>query len=52
MSAEGFRRELHAAAALGQVRIARIRPMPLPLDFPPPPGQPWHLKAERIEVAR
>jgi 23S rRNA (cytosine1962-C5)-methyltransferase len=51
MSAELFRRELAAAAREVGREIARMKTMPPPLDFPPPPGEPWHLKSERIELS-
>jgi 23S rRNA G2069 N7-methylase RlmK/C1962 C5-methylase RlmI len=51
MSAELFRRELIAAARDAGREVARMKTMAPPLDFPPRPGEPWHLKSERIEVS-
>jgi len=51
MNAAAFRRVLAAAARDARREVAKIRAMPLPLDHPPPPGEPWHLKRELVTLA-
>jgi len=49
LSHEAFRRMLSAAARDARRRVAKVKALPLPLDHPPPPGEPWHLKRELVE---
>ncbi len=46
-----LRRQLTAAASHAGHEVQRMTALPDPIDFPPPPGQPCHLKSFWIEVA-
>src|SRR5690606_10502368 len=49
---EKLRRQLEHAARLAGREVLRMTELPCPTDFPPPPGQPCHLKRVRVEVGR
>jgi 23S rRNA (cytosine1962-C5)-methyltransferase len=51
MSEAAFRSLLEGAARDARRDARAVRMMPNPLDHPPPPGEPWHLKNVRIELA-
>jgi 23S rRNA (cytosine1962-C5)-methyltransferase len=51
MSHEAFRRTLTSAARTVGRTVAKVRALTPPLDHPPPPGEPWHLKRELVELA-
>ncbi len=52
MTPEQFRRTLSAAAREAQKPVVKLRSLPLPLDHPPVPGEPWHLKSELVTLAK
>lgn len=45
-----LQKELERAADEAGVRVERMTPLPDPVDFPPEPGQPCHLKRIAVEV--
>lgn len=51
MSSDAFRQLLAGAARDAGRRVRAVRAMPPPFDHPPPPGEPFHLKAARLELA-
>ena len=46
-----LRRQLKAAASDAGREVRRLTELPDPIDFPPPPGKPCHLKSFWVEVA-
>jgi 23S rRNA (cytosine1962-C5)-methyltransferase len=46
-----FRRMIERAAERAGRRLDGIEPLSDPVDFPPPPGQPCHLKSLRVKLA-
>lgn len=47
---EAFRKVLVAAAKDARRVVGKVRELPPPLDHPPPPGEPWHLKRVLVEL--
>ena len=51
MSEASFRSVLVGAARDAKREARALRSMPMPLDHPAAPGEPWHLKSLRVELA-
>jgi 23S rRNA (cytosine1962-C5)-methyltransferase len=46
-----FRRQLHEAGRLAGKKLAQVKDLPEPSDFPPPHGSPPHLKSVLVTLA-
>lgn len=51
LSQNKLRRYMHEASRGAGVRVARMKDLPCPPDFPPPVGRPAHLKSLLLTVA-